>query len=326
MCNHHADKVETVKCPTCHEEHDLPRDGFRTNKLAKSLLEDEVYLNEEQRTAKRSIKETALGFERKMKDFISKNSNFECDSFKSIQREIEIHRLQLKVAVCKQIDDKVLKLTQQVEEKRKAFVMSQHEAYRKIFEYEFKSVVNAAEEQFRQPNVVMANVNRLKDEQEKKMRDIQSKIAKFQLQIDRVKSFSFSKNAQTIDIEFGTLNLANITKNKSATYDNANSAKSSKRQSSSEQKVIIRYKLYSSSGSESDDFVPKIKQKQQQKQRAKKQNEKSNSSSHHTQQQQQSLGSSSSSTNQPPRIRLRHKVDNCYLNWKIFDDGFDDSD
>jgi hypothetical protein len=176
MCNHHADKVRAVKCPTCHEEYDVPQVGFRTNKLAKSLLEDEVFLNEEQQTAKRSIKEIALGFELELTEFISKNSNIICESFKSIQREIEIHRVELKVTVCKKIDDKALKLTQQVEEKRKAIVMSQQEAYKKIFENEFKSVVNAAEEQFRHPNVVMANVNRLKDELEKKMRDIQSKL------------------------------------------------------------------------------------------------------------------------------------------------------
>ena len=58
ICNHHTTSdTKVIRCMTCSEDFDVPDHGFRAHKLAKSILENEYYLDAGEKALKKSIQE-----------------------------------------------------------------------------------------------------------------------------------------------------------------------------------------------------------------------------------------------------------------------------
>ena len=54
ICNHHvthecAKRKKTIKCVSCNKYYYIPKDGYRINKTAKKLLEQEMFLSQEEK-------------------------------------------------------------------------------------------------------------------------------------------------------------------------------------------------------------------------------------------------------------------------------------
>jgi hypothetical protein len=214
MCNDHGNNVKSIKCPSCREEHQVPQEGFRTSRLAKKLLDDEAYLNKEQKSIKRSMTETAFNLEKILADFASIHSNHEChsfDKFADIQREMDIHREELKMSVAKRIDEIFFQMSQKLAAKRDAIAKSQQECYRKIAANDLIQMTQTQMAHFRHPNLTMDSVHKLRADQETRIGSIKSLINTFHSQIDEVNSFGFTKAASIVlkESNFGFLNLEN---------------------------------------------------------------------------------------------------------------------
>jgi WD40 repeat protein len=175
------------------------------------MIDNEAFLNEDEKAAKQAIQEIKLNFEKELETFKSNNSDHENDSyekFATIQRQMDIHRDEIKLAVCKRIDEIFFKMTKQAEEKQAAIAKIQTETYKKIVNSDLNQITETIMEQFRQPNLTMDTLHKLKGQQEEAIKTIQSQIDKFRSQIDDVNSFDFTKGSIILnENHFGFINL-----------------------------------------------------------------------------------------------------------------------
>ena len=90
---------ELITCQICGDEFNVPAEGFKTNKLAKSILDKGNHLSEDEKSIKTSIQEMYEEMGRLLHEFRVKRTSLEvtCAShFSEIRRKIDIHREVLK--------------------------------------------------------------------------------------------------------------------------------------------------------------------------------------------------------------------------------------
>jgi len=59
ICNGHVteklNSINEIKCITCNKIHQIPLEGFIVNKMAKKLIEQEMFLSDDEKLLKKSI-------------------------------------------------------------------------------------------------------------------------------------------------------------------------------------------------------------------------------------------------------------------------------
>jgi WD40 repeat protein len=152
------------------------------------------------------LNEATLAFERILTDFTSipwdhhHNDSFE--KFTEIQRQLDLHREELKLDVCDRIDKIFFRMTKKLKAKRDAITKIQKESYSKIVASDLNKMTETTMQQFADPNVTNETVRQLAID------EIQSKIDAFRSQIDDVNSFAFTKGKVALNEDtFGCLKL-----------------------------------------------------------------------------------------------------------------------
>jgi hypothetical protein len=100
ICHAHLDelKAASIECSTCKRVFNLSEHEFKINKTLKSLLEKEIFLSDEEKNLKKSLKDSIESFFATFDDLeLSKNVtlNESYNHFQEIRRKIDLQREEL---------------------------------------------------------------------------------------------------------------------------------------------------------------------------------------------------------------------------------------
>ena len=122
ICNGHLTDCFTsnneIKCISCNKFYQIPYDGFRTNKTTKKLLEDLVYLSDEEKNLKSSIQSNFSTFKSQNKTKIKVLKLKSQENLSKIKEKVELRKEQLK----KQIDEISAEFIQNLKHKEVAMI------------------------------------------------------------------------------------------------------------------------------------------------------------------------------------------------------------
>jgi hypothetical protein len=173
-------KHNKIKCNVCNQEFNLKdNDLIRENKLAKSLIEKEVYLDEEESSLKKSLNQSFKTFSILCEQFQQTKNSFELDfhnHFQEVRRKIDLQREELKdkidkVALQMIEQTKIIEAKYKIEQKQKYDSVMFHKNKKSTKEQEFKDL----EEKFRQPKLSLQSLKQLQVSQNVLISEIMSK-------------------------------------------------------------------------------------------------------------------------------------------------------
>ena len=210
MCGEHLRdgtiKDFSIQCLECEQVFAVPSNGFPPNNIASNFLAKDLQLSEEEKAIKYAIQETIQQLEQLQSDVKQKHSDLErisFDHFSEIRRKIDLEREELKY----KIDEIALKMIDQVNEKEKAYYLSMKQSFLAAYQVDIKECRQNSVKEFRNPNLIIEKVKRLKTEHEQMSNEIQARFIEFDSFNEELKSVRF-KAGPNIRIEtFGDLLL-----------------------------------------------------------------------------------------------------------------------
>ena len=135
---------------------------IRENKLAKSLIEKEVYLDAEESSLKKSLKESIETFFTLCEQFQQTKDSFELDfhnHFQEVRRKIDLQREELK----DKIDKVALQMIEQTKKCEAEYLKSLKASLLSSFDHS-KSLdkeLEEIEELFRNPNLLIQSIKEM---------------------------------------------------------------------------------------------------------------------------------------------------------------------
>ena len=201
-------KIVCVNCKNCFEVKD---NDFNTSHLLSKLLDEKVYLNDEEIVLKQKIENSIKVFFQIYEEFVLNKNKLDLAShehFSEIRRQIDIQREKLK--------DKIDEIALEMIDQTKKFETS----YMKILNEKLETSLNSIdtktldeqlkemEEKFREPNLLIESIHEMQHKQEKKVSTIRSKLNEMEKMKDQlIKLNSFKKSSSFSLNSFGSLNL-----------------------------------------------------------------------------------------------------------------------
>ena len=207
-------KSKSLKCLNCNRDFQIPESGFASNKVIASILSKELHLSDEEKTLKNLIKDLIqqllkLQPQNGVDSMQNDMELLSFDHFSELKRKVDMQREALKT----QIDQIALKMIDQINEKEKKYKIKVNEL---ILEIKDKSMLQKNEallDQFRDPNLVIANIQRELDEQKTKIQEFKSNVGFLENLNEEIKSFEFLATEQAFPRDsFGILKLDTPTK------------------------------------------------------------------------------------------------------------------
>jgi len=185
LCEEHLKEPDVlrhnkIKCKVCNQEFSVKdNDLIRENKLAKSLIEKEVYLDAEESSLKKSLKESIETFFILCEQFQQTKDSFELDfhnHFQEVRRKIDLQREELK----EKIDKVALQMIEQTKIAEAKHKIEQKQKYDSVMFYKNKKAsqdqeIKDLEEKFRQPNLSLQPLKQLQANQNDLISEIKSK-------------------------------------------------------------------------------------------------------------------------------------------------------
>ena len=214
ICAHHLKeenvlKQNRIECVDCKRAFKIKGNDFGINKLAKKFLDDEMYLSEDEKSAKEKIEESLRELFR-LHDQLTQNK-IKCDlacsnRFQEIRFKIDKHRDELK----EKIDEISLQMIDQVKAFERQYTtnndLTTTAACLKSFDQEMQDL----SEKLRDPNILLDDIRQIEQKQEANLAILKFKLnemnkIKDHLQINRFEPQLFSC---TNFVSFGRLSLS----------------------------------------------------------------------------------------------------------------------
>ena len=192
ICNSHVSIImeydNEIRCNSCEQLHKIPPDGFRINKTAKKLIDNEMYLSDEEKQVKSLI-------QTQYEEFIRNLNKKHCEEqvsahFAKIKEKIQIQRDKFQKRIDEITADILLALASKQEqafsEINRVFNMND------VIELEdnFKKV----QREFRYPNLTLENMKELKIRQEFIYKNIKSKPNCTDRLLNEINKIDFNSN------------------------------------------------------------------------------------------------------------------------------------
>ena len=219
MCNQHlrdgTAKDSSIRCLECDQEFDVPSNGFPPNKIISSVITKDLHLSDEEKTLKYAMQTLIQQLESLQSDLKQKLSDLErinFDHFSEVRRQIDVQREELK----KKIDEIALKMINLVKEKEKAYTSTMQLFILTTKPVNIEERRRILENEFRNPNLVIEEVQRLQYEHEQKISEIQARINEFDSFDTKIKSFVFKPSQET---SFGNLTTEKTNESMAFTAD-----------------------------------------------------------------------------------------------------------
>ena len=209
VCNDHAlTKNNVIKCLKCNE--DFPKSKrFKTNETAKKIINSDSHLTDEQKLAKHSVRKMLSAFDTLLEEFKTNQEAFEINiskQFDEIRFKIDLQREEL----IEKIDEIALEMIDQTKEREKTLLSDLNRANSNIINTEIEEDGKRLLAEFRNPDMIVANLKSSIEKQEVTINQLKKNIAHFNLQIDRTKEFYFRPNLGNENKIFGILNLNEV--------------------------------------------------------------------------------------------------------------------
>lgn len=142
ICENHIDelvkdkKTNLIKCFFCNQEHEKPDEGFKTNQMAKDVINSNSYLTEEEKEAKIELEIVKNQLDRFVDEYAkieTQTDAYISDYFSRIRAKIETQRSYLKLKIDK-LADKLVNESNQVEIKHKQVISEIRDANNNQFD------------------------------------------------------------------------------------------------------------------------------------------------------------------------------------------------
>ena len=210
ICGEHLrdDSVKNgmIKCLKCEKDFDVPRSGFSLNERATNILSNEQHLSEEEKAIKYAIQELIQKLEQ-LQDGVKLQQNAmevtSFDHFTEIRRQIDIQREELK----NKIDEISLQLIDQVNERENVYKSKLKESISVVVDADIQKFSHLLMREFREPNLLVANVKRLQLQHELNVKEFQASISEFDSIGKEIKLLEFVSRQEFQEPEFGRLRL-----------------------------------------------------------------------------------------------------------------------
>ena len=201
-------KMNKIPCVDCKKEFEVKNREFRLNKPLNKLLENQVYLNDEEMYLKQKIEDSIRVLYQIYDEFISSKNKLEIEChnyFQDLRRKIDIHRETFK----EKIDDIYMDMIERTIKCEASYLKNLNEKLEKDFETEsvdteFKKLQNS----FRNPNIKTETIREIQLKQEETISDLKSKLNEMSQIKDYLKALNgFKPNIDFDKDLFGVLYL-----------------------------------------------------------------------------------------------------------------------
>ena len=207
VCSEHLHyNTAKIRCPECDQETDVPRNGFPINKMVSNILEKDLHLSDEEKILKYAIQTLIQQLDRLQSDLKQKHADLKqisFDHFSEVRRQIDLQREDLK----RKIDDIALKMIDLVKENEKVYNSAMNNQFiLAATPVDIEESRRILKNEFRNSNLVIAEVQRMQYEHEQKIAEIRAILNE---------SDSFDMKSKPIvfkprhDVSFGILTTEN---------------------------------------------------------------------------------------------------------------------
>ena len=217
ICKEHLNEKEVlkqnkIKCIECKLEFEVKNKDFKSVKAYNKLLNDQVYLSQEEINLKLKIEESIKIFHKKYEELTQSKNLLELDChnhFQEVRRQIDLHREKLK----KKIDEIALDMIENTKKIEASCLNSFKDDLNSFLKFELKKSLDdelkTIEETFRDPNLLIKTIQDIQTKQQEAIANIQSKLNEMTRIRDNLKtSNQFKPNLTFVANSFGQLNLS----------------------------------------------------------------------------------------------------------------------
>ena len=209
VCNEHLHdgtaKDGSIECNSCHKSFQISEHDFRTNKMAKNLLESQLHLTTEEKWLRASIREMFAKLEDSFKSFSSKKVELEMssfDHFADIRRHIDIQREEIK----NKIDEIALKMIDRIREKENEYALRLKEIQLAKSKTDVEKTMQTLGRAMRNPDFTTEHMTQLSSSYQIETSEFVAKFAVLNSLYDKIMECGFVPMKNFKASSFGILN------------------------------------------------------------------------------------------------------------------------
>jgi hypothetical protein len=211
VCKEHllekdVQKQNKIKCVECKQEFPVKDNEFKSVEVFKKLLDDQLYLSDEEISLKQNIEDSIRNFFQLYEEYLLVKTSLDLNChnhFQELRFQIDEQRENLKA----KIDEVALEMIDKTMQLEATYLMSldlKPILTSKKFELEIKET----EEAYRNPTILIESIKEIQRKQENAIEMIKIKLDEFRLPNDHLKeSNEFKPNLSFSQDLFGSLTL-----------------------------------------------------------------------------------------------------------------------
>jgi hypothetical protein len=212
ICKQHVadiikkDNNSTIQCQECKKEFEIPT-GFKENKQIRDIINMDIYLTPEEKALKTEMKNKLCYINELVDELNLKANEFssnQFDYFSNLKRLIDLRRESLILKI-HTISDELIKKVEQANDifKKAANKISSHN-----ITFDYSQEANNLNEIFRNCNIQMDTLNKLKKDNTKQIAEIISKLSNFKFLEENLEKNKFQPDSFVFTSDlFGSLNI-----------------------------------------------------------------------------------------------------------------------
>jgi hypothetical protein len=206
-----------IKCIECKQEFTVKDNDFKLNSFVKKLLDDHLYLSNEELSLKNKIEDSIRKFFQMYEEFTLIKTALDLDvheHFQGIRRNIDKHREELK----ENIDDIYMEMIEKTKKFEATYLKSLEdklEASLKSFETtSLEKSLKETAESFRNPNLLIDSIRDMQCQQEEAIAELKLKLdEQSQVKDNLIGMNEFKPNLSFNQYSFGQLHLNEYSSN-----------------------------------------------------------------------------------------------------------------
>jgi hypothetical protein len=204
-------KLNSIKCAECKQDFKVKDNEFKEIKKLKQLIDDQVYLNDEEFVLKKQIEDSIRQFFQMYEQFTLNKTSIDLDvheHFTEIRFQLDEHREHLK----QKIDDIYMEMIDKTKTFEATYLKNLEgklKASSKSFETNsVEQALKETEESFRDPNLLIESIRDMQRQQEKTIEELKSKLdEQSQVKDNLIRMNEFKPNLSFSQDSFGQLYL-----------------------------------------------------------------------------------------------------------------------
>ena len=208
ICNGHVteklNSINEIKCITCNKIHQIPLEGFIVNKMAKKLIEQEMFLSDDEKLLKKSIQDEFNNLRNNL-DTNFKDEFSKChERFDDIREQLQTRKETLKKRI-DEISSQMFQTLKRNEDECLKHLEIKYSHLKERFNKDenYKNIL----EEFRYPSLDLVKLNRLKSTNESNVGNFMLKSKETNQFLNQL-NFKPNDNFNFDDESVGQLELA----------------------------------------------------------------------------------------------------------------------